>query len=170
MRKWAGVALAAVAALLGIAGCGVPAGGVIGLTMDSNGEVVAVVQMCEGHIDGATVYLADTSGAETPNDQILGRWEVTPAATGFSRFGLANGGDGWRPVGALVPRDPDTRYTIYGWSKDNSWSAMHLDFSDRELAALQPGTVLVPPVEAGSETNETWPMAKFQAKACDTWF
>ncbi|WP_427885653.1 hypothetical protein ACQHIV_25085 [Kribbella sp. GL6] len=53
MRRWVGAA--AVAGLLGVTGCGVPAGGVIGLTVDSTGQPVGVVQLCEGHIDGATV-------------------------------------------------------------------------------------------------------------------
>ncbi|WP_427885655.1 hypothetical protein ACQHIV_25090 [Kribbella sp. GL6] len=44
------------------------------------------------------------------------------------------------------------------------------NFSDRELAALRPDTVVVPPTTAGSETNETWSLARFQAKACDAWF
>jgi hypothetical protein len=70
-----------LALALGLAGCTVPAGGAMGMTVDAEGQPVAVVQMCEGHIDGATVYIPED---DPENEQTLGVWRVEPALTGFS--------------------------------------------------------------------------------------
>lgn len=156
--------LTLIGCLAALSGCGVEAGGVVGMTVDDAGKPVAVVQMCEGHIDGATLFLSRGG----PDEEEFGEWEVSPPVTGFSQFSLTAGGDGWRLVGTLKPRDPQTRYTIYGWTNDNSWSATHLDFSEQDLTGLRPGTVLVPSTD--SETPERRSLADFQSKTCENWF
>ncbi|MEI8409649.1 MULTISPECIES: hypothetical protein [unclassified Kribbella] len=162
MLKWVGMSLAAIACL---AGCGVPAGGLVGVTVDAAGNPVIVVQMCEGHIDGATLYRF----SEEPDDEeVLGRWEVSSPVSGFSQFDLDTGGNGWAVVGELEARDPQQRYTIYGWSNDNSWSAAHLTFSDRELSGLKPGTVLVPEREQDGNRSES--LEDFKTRTCEGWF
>src|SRR4051812_13481126 len=114
MRRRVGAAAAAVAGTLGLTGCGVPAGGVVGLTVDATGAPQVVVQMCEGHIDGATLYLPDSDAdRQPPQDQTMGRWEASEPVTGFSQFLLDSGGNGWAVAGELVGRAPSTRYTIY---------------------------------------------------------
>jgi hypothetical protein len=153
--KWVGIAAACA---LTLTACTVPPGGVVGVTVDAQGKPVIVVQMCEGHIDGATMYR---------EDETFGKWEVSSPVTGFSQFDLDTGGNGWAVVGDLVGRDPKLRYTIYGWSKDNSRSANHLDFSEQELAELKPGTVLVP--ERKAEGNRRRSLQDFKDKTCDEW-
>ena len=171
MRGWLGICVVTAGGLAILSGCGVPGGGVLGVTVDAGGQPVIVVQMCEGHIDGATMYLEDPDpDRETPHNEDFGKWEVSPAVDGFSQFSLAEGGNGWRLVGALKPRDPATKYTIYGWTKDNRWSAAHLDFSQRDVDALQPGTVLTISTDPESNANQTRSLADFRAKTCDEWY
>jgi hypothetical protein len=163
-----GAAIAAASGALVLTGCTVPSGGVVGVTVDAQGNPVIVVQMCEGHIDGATMYKPDPDPDRMPpQDEIMGRWEVAAPVTGFSQFQLDTGGNGWAVVDTLVGRDPRTPYTIYGWSNDNSWSASHLSFSDRELDDLQPGTVLVPETEG--DANKTESLADLKTKSCEDW-
>ncbi|MEU4290576.1 hypothetical protein AB0E63_20310 [Kribbella sp. NPDC026596] len=168
MRRRLGICAAMATCLAGLAGCGVPAGGALGVTVDAAGNPAIVVQMCEGHIDGATLYLPDPDpDREPPRDEDVGQWEVSPAVDGFSQFSFAEGGNGWRLVGTLKPRDLATRYTIYGWTKDNSWSAAHLDFSQQDLKTLKPGTVLVP--EREQEGNRSESLEDFKTKTCEEW-
>ncbi|WP_350278865.1 hypothetical protein [Kribbella sp. HUAS MG21] len=171
MRKWVGAAAAAVVGTSSLTGCGVPSGGILGVMVDGRGEPSIVVQMCEGHIDGATLYLEDPDPDRMPaQHKTMGTWEVSPPVTGFSQFFLDTGGNGWRVAGTLMPREPETRYTIYGWSKDNSWSASHLSFSEHELANLGPGTVRVPDNEPEAQGNRTVSLADFRTKTCEEWF
>ncbi|WP_405071096.1 hypothetical protein OG558_16770 [Kribbella sp. NBC_01510] len=158
MRRWMGIWGAAAACCAGLTSCTVAPGGVVGVTVDAQGAAVIVVQMCEGHIDGATLYR---------DDKTLGKWEVSSPVTGFSQFTLDSGGNGWAVVGELEGRDPEQQYTIYGWSNDNSWSANHLDFSDRDLSGLKPGTVLVPEREQEGHRSES--LEDFKTKTCEDW-
>ncbi|MFI7065037.1 hypothetical protein ACIBL3_28870 [Kribbella sp. NPDC050124] len=171
MPRWVGIAVAAAGSVLMLAGCTVPPGGVVGVSVDAAGKPVFVVQMCEGHVDGASLYLPDPDPDRAPpQDQDMGTWEVSPALTGFAQFSAETGGNGWRVSGTVRPRDPEARYRIYAWTHDNSWSADGPEFSERDLQAVQPGKLIVPPSEPESETNEIWSVAEFRAKACDVWF
>jgi hypothetical protein len=148
--------------MFGLSSCTVVPGGAIGLTVDASGQLVAVVQMCKGHIDGATVYVS----ANAPdNEQTLGKWQVDPAVTGFSQFSFAKGGSGWQVDQAFTPRDVPTVYAIYGWSKDNSWSANHLDFSNADLSKLQPDEILYPAFN-GTEGLITGSVEDFKTAVC----
>ncbi len=171
MRSWVGIFLATPLGAGTLTSCGVPGGGVFGML----GDGTAVVQMCEGHIDGATLYLPDPNPPELsePNDEIIGRWTADPAVSGFSQFDLAKGGNGWQLNGRLKRRDPAKRYTIYGWTSDNTWSAGHLSFSRQELAKLKRGELVSlstedPPAEedAPEPPNRVWTLADFKANAC----
>ncbi|MFF1816987.1 hypothetical protein ACFVWG_06810 [Kribbella sp. NPDC058245] len=168
MRRWVGIFLAVSLGVGALTGCGVPAGGVFGMLADGT----AVVQMCEGQIDGATLYLPDphVSEGEEPHDETIGKWIADPAVSGFSQFSLAKGGNGWTPNGRLKPRDPKKRYSIYGWSYDNKWSAAGIDFSLEELAKLKPGELVSLPTDIPEEDvdvpNRVWTLTDFKANAC----
>jgi hypothetical protein len=149
--------------VLGLAGCTVPAGGAVGMTVDANGQPMAVVQMCEGHIDGTTVYISDDDPEKV---QTLGVWRVEPALTGFSQFSFATGGDGWQVDQAFKPRDEATTYSIYGWSDDNSWSASHFHFSQADLAKLQAGKVLYSAFD-DADSQQTGSVEEFKSDVCE---
>ncbi|WP_112248431.1 hypothetical protein [Kribbella monticola] len=160
MRLWG--LLGSAGLLLSLAGCGVPAGGAIGVSVDGHGRPVIYIQMCEGHIDGATLYRSDDDSSE---DQIFGRWVVSPAVEGFSQFNLAAPTGDWRAARQLLPRDPATEYTIYGWSTDNSYSAMHLDFSQNSLAELKSGELRYPDFATGN--LKTGSLQDFRKETCE---
>ena len=164
MRRLAGAAAAAVIGTSTLTGCGVPPGGIVGVAVDTQGKPLIVVQMWEGHIDGASMYLRDPRPEpETPQDKAMGRWEVTPAVAGFSQFTLTAGENGWRLIGTLERRDPATRYTIYGWTHDNSWSASHVEFAEQDLARLEPGTVWV----GTDNERHIESLTDFRTKTCE---
>jgi len=170
MRRWVGIFLATTLGAGTLTSCGVPGGGVIAMMADGT----AVVQMCEGHIDGATLYLEDphVPEGEEPHDEKFGRWVVDPPVTGFSQFTLAHGGSGWVLNGRLRARDPKTRYRLAGWTTDASWSTDGLYFSQDELTKLKPGELVGPPTEwpedenAPEPPNRVWTLADFKANAC----
>jgi hypothetical protein len=156
--KKMGAYLAVAGCLAAVSGCTVPTGGVIGVTVDAEGKAVVVVQMCEGHIDGATMHR---------DDETFGRWEVSSPVTGFSQFDLETGGNGWAVADELVGRDSELRYTIYGWSNDNNWSATSVEFSNRDLAEQKPGSVLVLEPETNLTRSES--LEDFKTKTCEGW-
>ncbi|NUR96099.1 MAG: hypothetical protein HOV67_12680 [Kribbellaceae bacterium] len=166
MWRWVGVATAAVVGAPALTGCTVPPGGVMGLTVDANGDLLAVVQMCEGQIDGATLYLPSDSEI-VADEKTIGRWEVSPPVAGFSEFSLAKGGNGWRLAQPLQRRDPAKRYTIYAWSNANDWSADGPEFTAAEVAGLHPSDVLT--FKPESEGNRTESLADFRTKTCENW-
>ncbi|MFK4088299.1 hypothetical protein ACI2LF_29570 [Kribbella sp. NPDC020789] len=174
MRRRVGIFLAVSLGVGTLTSCTVPSGGVFGMM----GDGTAVVQMCDGHIDGATLYLPDPNPPELgePKDEIIGRWTADPAVSGFSQFSVTEGGPGWQRNGRLKPRDPAKRYTLYGWSDDNNWSAMGVDFTLDELAKLKPGELVAmstddPPAEedAPEPPNRIWTLSEFKAKACEVY-
>ncbi|MEU4193547.1 hypothetical protein AB0E69_16730 [Kribbella sp. NPDC026611] len=165
MLRWVG---AAAVGLLVLTGCTVPIGGVSGVTVDANGKPVIVIQMCEGHVDTAVLYLPDPDPDRAfPKDKTIGHWETDAAVTGFSQFSVETGGNGWRPVGQLAPRELDAKYSAYGGTKDNSWSTGYIDFSIRDLATLKPGTVRVLDPHSGDPKLKS--LEDFKQKSCENW-
>jgi hypothetical protein len=150
--------------LLGLAGCTVPDGGATGVGVDAQGRPVIYIQMCKGHIDGATLYRSDDDPAK---EQTLGQWEVSPAVDGFSQFILRAPTNGWRATRQLAQRDPATEYTMFGGSKDNSFASTHLDFSQNSLADLKPGEVRYPDFDSDDYDLKTGSVADFQKETCE---
>jgi hypothetical protein len=87
VRKWAAVSLVTALSFL-LAGCTVPVVGLAGIGVDAKGAPVGYLQVCQDHLDGATVY---TDGKE--DDQ--GSWKASPAVSGFARWSLTDPGEGW---------------------------------------------------------------------------
>jgi hypothetical protein len=83
MRRALSVVVAGAVVLL-TAGCTVPGVAVSGIGVDTQGNPVGYLQVCQDHIDGATVYIDDTHK--------FGNWESVPAATGFATWSLADPG------------------------------------------------------------------------------
>jgi hypothetical protein len=148
--------------LLSMTGCTVPDGGATGIGVDAQGDPVIYIQMCKGHIDGATLYHSDDDPAK---EQTLGQWDVSPAVDGFTQFSLTAPTNGWRATQQLAPRDPATEYTIYGGSNDNTFASTHLTFTQNSLADLKPGEVRYP--DYGHDRLKTASIPDFQKETCD---
>ncbi|GAA1557495.1 hypothetical protein [Kribbella lupini] len=169
-----GSALAAVVLAVGLTGvltaCGPPSGGAMGVTVDSLGRPIGVLEVCEGHIDGATLYETPTSESDS-SDRYRGEWSVAPAVSSSGRFDLRRGGGDWRAKTPLAALRPGTSYTLYGWTNDNSWSLGGVEFSPEDLATLQPGQVrydagLHADEDNPPDTTATMPIADFRSKVC----
>jgi hypothetical protein len=134
-RRWRLIAAALVlASPLLATGCSVPAAGVVGVGLDELGRPVGYLRVCHDHIDGTTLYHDDSED--------LGSWSASEPVTDFARWSLADPAPEWRQEQPLVKLTVNTRYTLYGGTDDNSWSAEAVDFSLADLGRLEPGQVL----------------------------
>ena len=149
VRRVLPVAVAAAAVLL-TAGCTVPQVGDMGIGVDDKGNPVGYLQVCHDHIDGATIYIDDA--------HTFGSWSATPAVSGFSTWSPTDPSGVWKVDDPLHQLKPRTRYTMYGWTTDNSSSAASVDFTVGELAAMKPGQVRT---DAGVTTED-----EFRHNAC----
>lgn len=121
----AGVGILVVASL---GGCSVPARGVLGFQRGDDGSISAIVQMCDGHVDGVMIY----SGSGT-DEQRLGRWEFESPVTG----------GGSVPLGQSFESQlkDSVEYETFAWSTDNTSSANGPEITAETLASLQPGQI-----------------------------
>jgi hypothetical protein len=162
VRKLAATALVGALPFL-LAGCTVPVVGVAGIGVDDKGAPVGYLQVCQDHLDGATVY---TDGKD--DDQ--GGWKASPAVTDFARWSLTDPGEGWTSETALGLLKPGVYYILYGWTKDNSSSAAGVMFRTKDLVDLKPGQVLYPSGEANAAGPEDFSTvgseSEFRASAC----
>jgi hypothetical protein len=123
-----------LAAPLLAAGCTVPTHAVAGVGVDASGRIVGYLRACSHHLDGATLY--------HDQEDRLGSWTAPSRVSDFASWTLASPPRGWKadpPLGRLLPA---TDYTLYGWTSDNSSSAVGVSFTLEQLAKLQPGQVM----------------------------
>lgn len=119
------LALAAVGMTSTLTACGPEQAGMVSVGRDVAGAMFVRVDVCHGSIDGATI---DRSSDEAE----IAKWEfeyddsiqvVSLAADDLPRDGV------------LV---------AYGWTTDNSWTALGPDFEYGDISELEPGTALTP--------------------------
>lgn len=156
-----------VTAVTATAGCTVPSGGAIALGLDTGSQPIAYVQMCEGGIDGLTVY--EDTGHGT--SRTMGEWDAPRRVGTSATVPLAAPPADWTVERPLTGLDPATSYHVYGWTNDNSGSANGPDFTLDDLAALEPGQVTWWNGDWGTDgnhpTNAVTTLAEFQDQACD---
>ncbi|MFE5730349.1 hypothetical protein ACFQ7A_05465 [Streptomyces sp. NPDC056528] len=152
--------VAAVGAVFLLSGCTVPVAGVAGVTVGKDGTPVGVIAVCEEHVDGATLHV----DAEDPAAQRdMGTWNHNGPVTGLVTWPMVSPGDGWtveKPFGRLVPGQA---YAMYGWTEDDSWAAVHVSFTTKDLEALTPGQVRY----GSDDMAGTVPLEDFREKACE---
>jgi hypothetical protein len=169
MNAWSVVLLLALAVVL--TACGPPSAGVMGVTVDASGRPVGVLEICEGHIDGASLYETSVDESAQPDPRHLGDWVVAPAVTSSSRLDLTRPAGAWQIETPLATLQPGTSYTLYGWTHDNSWSAAGVEFSPEDLKQLRPGQVrydagLHADEDNPEDTTATVPVGEFRSRAC----
>ncbi len=69
-------------------------------------------------------------------------WSAIEPVSDFASWSLANPSPEWREEQPLAALKRNTRYTLYGWTEDSSWSAEAVEFSLADLARLEPGQIL----------------------------
>jgi hypothetical protein len=157
-------ALAAVVAAGLLTGCGVPADASAGVSVDANGRPVGLLAVCGNHIDGATLYRPDSDA----DISVEGRWTADDrVAPGVVRWPMEGDAPGWTVDHHLAGLRPGVPYTLSGWTLDNSWSAVAVDFTLADLAGLTPGRVRFLDVHKGDGGEEaTVDAADFRERAC----
>jgi hypothetical protein len=139
-------------------GCTVPAVGWAGIGVDSTGRPIGYLRVCDKHLDGATVY---RDGSEDER----GRWQAGTAVTDVAAWPLTGTAPGWTTQTAFRPPDAGETYLLYGWTTDNSSSAVDVSFTRDDLAALDPGQVRFPSAD-DPDTMVVGTEAEFRSREC----
>ncbi|WP_234490129.1 hypothetical protein [Streptomyces sp. MBT33] len=163
-RRFVG-AVAAGVALAAVPGCTVPSDAVVGLSVTADGHLLGVMMVCGHHIDGATLYV----DSEDVNKQVkVGSWTAArPRTSGLATWTLDAPAGGWTATKSLGPLTAKTTYVLYGWTKDNSWSADSVSFTLADRDRLTPGKVRYEGIsKRGGTSAVTVSVAEFKAKAC----
>ncbi|MFJ9682924.1 hypothetical protein ACIRP2_33490 [Streptomyces sp. NPDC101194] len=163
-RRFVG-AFAAGAALAATSGCTVPVDAVTGISVTRDGHLLGVIMVCGHQIDGATLY---ADGTDVDSEVTVGSWAADrPVTAGLATWTLDSPSAGWTATRSLRPLTAGTTYTLYGWTKDNSWSSRSVSFTPTDRDRLTPGTVRYDDVSSdGNESAITVPVAEFKARAC----
>ncbi|WP_425838683.1 hypothetical protein [Streptomyces fractus] len=158
--------LAVGLALAATSGCTVPVDGLAGISVTADGQLLGVMMVCGHHIDGATVYV-DRPG--TNKTVTIRSWTADrPLAPGLTTWPLDSPAAGWTATGSPAPFNARTTYDLYGWTKDNSWSATDVSFTLADRHRVTPGHVRYDKVvHAGEETAVTVSTAEFKLRACE---
>lgn len=121
-----------VAVVVLLTGCSVPSTGIPGIARGEDGGLSAVVSMCDGHVDGVTIYFNpdEDSGESTT----VGDWEYASPVTQAGSVVLSPDPQ------SLMRQSVD--YSVYSWSRDNTSSAYGMQFTLTDLTDLAPGEVL----------------------------
>ncbi|KAA1418201.1 hypothetical protein FE697_020430 [Mumia zhuanghuii] len=163
-RRWIAAGAASVA-LLSLSACTVEPGGVAAIGVDASGQPVGYLLMCEGSVDGATLY-HDTS-AEDDSSVTDGTWAAPEPVTAAATWSLTAPTDGWVTEEPLAAMTEDMSYSLYGWSRDNDWSAAHHSFTLADLETLEPGEVAFTKVtDDGEETTRVIPAGDLTPALC----
>ncbi|WP_330291152.1 hypothetical protein [Streptomyces sp. NBC_00576] len=153
-------AFAACAALAATSGCTVPIDAVAGISVTDDGHLVGVMMVCGHHIDGAMLYV-DSDDAD--KQVTVGSWTAArPLKAGLATWTLDAPAAGWTATTSLKPLTAKTTYTLYGWTKDNSWSSSSVSFTLPDRDRLTPGMVRYD----GVESAVIVPVTEFKARAC----
>ncbi|MFH9610879.1 hypothetical protein [Streptomyces sp. NPDC017448] len=134
--------------------------------MTADGHLLGVIMVCGHHIDGATLYVS----SDDVNKQVrVGSWTADrPLTPGVSTWPLDSPAAGWTATRPLAPLTAKTNYVLYGWTKDNSWSASGISFTLADRDRLVPGKVRYRSSSfSGGPSPITVSMAEFTAQACE---
>jgi len=163
-RRFLGAVTAGVA-LAATSGCTVPDDAVAGISVTADGHLLGVMMVCGHHIDGATLHV---DSADVDKTVTVGSWTAhRPLAAGLATWPLESPAAGWTTTRSLAPLTARTSYALYGWTKDNSWSAGSVSFTLADRGRLTPGNVRYDSIsDNGDESEITVPVAEFRARAC----
>jgi hypothetical protein len=163
-RRFVGAVVVGVA-LAATSGCTVPIDAVAGISVTGDGHLLGVMMVCGHKTDGATLYV---DSADVDKQVTVGSWTADrPLTSGLATWTLDAPAAGWAATGSLVPLTAKTTYTLYGGTKDNSWSSSSVSFTLADRDRLTPGKVRYDSVsDNGEESAVTVSMAEFKTRAC----
>jgi hypothetical protein len=163
-RRFVGAVVVGVA-LAATCGCTVPSDAVAGISVTADGHLLGVMMVCGHQIDGATLYV---DSDDVDKQVTVGSWTADRRLTsGLATWTLDSPAAGWTATRSLAPLTAKTTYALYGWTKDNSWSASSVSFTLADRDRLTPGKVRYDSIsDNGVESAITVSIADFKAKAC----
>ena len=132
-RRGCVTAFAMVAAVVALSGCSVEVAGVTGVGLDANGDLVGFIQMCDHHVVGqrsTEAMTTSSAGGKRTSESPTSSWSLSDPGRGRTaerRYSTPSGTE---------------RYSLYGWTADNSWSTEHVTFRLSDLDGMQPGEVM----------------------------
>ncbi|WP_328912063.1 MULTISPECIES: hypothetical protein [unclassified Streptomyces] len=146
-------------------GCTVPIDAITGISVTAEGHLLGVMMVCGHRIDGATLYV---DAPDPDHETVVGSWTADrPLAAGLGTWTLDVPSAGWTATSPFTPLIPGTTYILYGWTKDNSWSASSVSFTLADRDRLTPGTVrYVSTSGHGHDSAISVPVTEFKAEAC----
>ncbi|MET7689063.1 hypothetical protein ABZT06_13995 [Streptomyces sp. NPDC005483] len=164
LRRFVG-AVGVSLALAATSGCTVPVDAVAGISVTRDGRLVGVMMVCGHKIDGATLYV---DGADVDKEVTVGSWTADRSLTsGPATWNFDGPAVGWKTTRSLAPLTAKTTYTLYGWTKDDSWSSSSVSFTLADRDRLTPGKVRYDSFsDDGDESAITVSMPEFKDKAC----
>lgn len=134
--------------------------------VDREGRPVGHVVMCEGHIDGLTLYYGDVDESVT-----VASLDALEPVTSTAHVSFAAPERDWtvhNPFRSLIE---GTRYWLYGGSQDNSWSSVHVGFDLEDLSRLGADQVLFQRYDEAEDdfVDVIEDVEEFEEHACDDW-
>ncbi|MEV7321259.1 hypothetical protein [Streptomyces sp. NPDC093970] len=165
-RRFVGAVTVGVA-LAATSGCTVPPDAVAGISVTADGHLLGVMMVCGHQIDGATLYV---DSDDVNKEVTVGSWTADrPLTPGLATWPLDTPAAGWTATRSLAPLTAKTTYELYGWTKDNSWSANGISFTLADRGRLTPGKVRYFNISKNGDGSAiTVSMAEFKAKACQS--
>lgn len=138
-------------------------GGATGVSVDATGAPVAVLAICEGHIDGLELYSGEGDNAVTHGD-----WQRRTPASGFATVELAHPADEWASSHQLDRLKAGETYHLFGGTHDNRWATAHVAFTLESLSRLRPGEVLRQAYDEKSDRDRDvlTSVGEFQSEVC----
>ncbi len=152
-------------ALALLAACTTPDGSIVGIGVTETGDLVGYVNVCEGPVDQASIWVQD-------GDAITGWSHPTMGEGEFSSFVLTEPTDGWTLIGPeFTGLSPSVAYRFYayGGQGDEARSSLHVDFTAADVLAMKPGQVryfLGMDKDYTKDVFATVPLETFKSKGC----
>lgn len=118
-----------------LSGCTPRQTAVMGVGVDDDGAPVAYVVACTDSID--VISLTE------PGKALLGEWGAPESITDAASVRLSEPGPGWTVLSGGAPAlTPGITYELSGWEDSrDAVTAMEVEFTVADLAALRPGEV-----------------------------
>ncbi|GAA2760885.1 hypothetical protein GCM10009872_62460 [Actinopolymorpha rutila] len=122
-----------------MAGCSVIDNGLAGISVDPQGHLFVVLAWCgPTPPDGATIY--HDGGADGIEDASYDAPKLTGRSTSFR---VDDPAGGWKLQGKAPKLQKNVTYSVYGWTRDNSYAVASADFRLSTAARITPGKVLL---------------------------
>lgn len=146
-----------------LVGCGnvisAEVNGMTGVTVDGQGRPAVVVAVCSDHVDQVTVYGTREGLDDDEANPKLGSWTSERSQSGTFTIDVTDPGPDWTASGP-IDLETDRDYIVGASRSDADVETMDVSFRGGDLAALEPGDVIV-------RDGEVWSRTTFDEQACD---